>query len=243
MLEFNKSRMADGLLGVTETKLTAEELRNCRIIMQKHPKAETTRYQYWLQPGTTWLPIQESGEWEFGMYERVEGTSYRLIGTTKEKVSVSNPLTPFLQSTMYMNWKPESQCCRWLSRFKGAALAPLEIVELIKSHIKQNFLYDYKLVEDVKLKYDYCPDLDSIWESRKGICFGLTAVFNAALRCYGIPVKMIHGWWGKDETAPYHCWSEVWLDGEWKLIDVTAAITVPALFPKGMLSYKKRYEY
>ena len=243
MLEFIKSRMADGLLGVTETRLTAEELRNCRILMQRFPKADNIRYQYWLQPGTTWLPIQESGEWEFGMYERVEGTSYRLIGITKEKVALSNPLTPFLQSTMYMNWTSESQCCRWLSRFKGAALAPAEIVGILQAHMKLGFDYDHKLAGDVKLKYDYCPNLDEIWESQKGICFGLTAVFNAALRSYGIPAKMIHGWWGKDETAPYHCWSEVWLDGEWKLIDVTAAVTMPALLPKGMLSYKKRYEY
>ena len=241
--EFDTSRTASGLLGVTEPGLSFDELSKYRVLMQRLPKDENVRYQYWLQPGATWLPVQYSGLWEFGICERIQGTSYRLVKRIKEAVRLSDPLIPFLQSTMYMNWTLESLCCKWLAQFRESNLNVSDLADIMQAHIKLNFKYDHELAEDVKLKYDYCPNLDEIWESGKGICFGLTAIFNAALRSYGIPAKMIHGWWGTDESAPYHCWSEVFLDGEWKLYDVTAAITVPAWFPKDMLAYKKRYEY
>ena len=189
------------------------------------------------------VALQYSGLWEFGLYERIQGSSYRLIKHTEETVRLRDPLIPFLQSTMYMNWTPETECCKWLERFRVSDLPAAELAGIMQAHIKLSFDYDYELAADVKFKYDYCPNLDETWESGKGICFGLTAIFNAALRSYGIPAKMIHGWWGVDESAPYHCWSEAFLDDEWRLYDITADVTMPASFPKGTLAYKKRYEY
>ena len=85
----------------------------------------------------------------------------------------------------------------------------------ITKFISQHFSYNHYLANEIRRnngKYDYVPDIQGIWNNKKDICFGLTSLLNSMLRSVGIPAKMIHGY-VKFMDYNYHCWSEVYIDG------------------------------
>ena len=80
----------------------------------------------------------------------------------------------------------------------------------------------------------YLPDLDELYETKKGICYDYASMLAAMLRAVGIPAKLVMGYVAPNNV--YHAWNEVYIEGEgwvvkqvhfageeWKLMDPTFA--------------------
>ena len=56
----------------------------------------------------------------------------------------------------------------------------------------------------------YLPNLDSVYKSKKGICFDYAATMTAMLRSQGVPTKLVIGYAG----SAYHAWISVYSEKE-----------------------------
>ena len=54
----------------------------------------------------------------------------------------------------------------------------------------------------------YLPNVDTILQSKKGICFDYAAVMATMLRTQGIPTKLVVGYAG----SAYHAWVSVYIN-------------------------------
>jgi transglutaminase-like putative cysteine protease len=210
------TKLAVGLAGVRyEGEIPPDPLLRVHISRKGAPE-----YHYKLQrEGMSWYPLQYGpGEYTVQLLElAIPGSNaYRSKSRQTVTVGMEAPEQVFLQSHVNTEWHGGMECIK-LARKLALSPSPFEA---IWRHISGNFSYDLELAQKIIAKggkYDYIPDIEAAFASKKDICFGLTALFNAMLRSVGIASKMNHG----QSRAGYHAWSEVWLEGRWVTVDVT----------------------
>lgn len=87
--------------------------------------------------------------------------------------------------------------------------------------VRKNINYDYekkaKIQENDTGFCDYIPNLDKIYNEKKGICLDKAALATAFLRIDGIPAKLVFGNLGEE----YHAWVEVTYEGNTVIVDPT----------------------
>jgi transglutaminase/protease-like cytokinesis protein 3 len=146
---------------------------------------------------------------------------------------MENPNDVFLIPSNLVNWDPNAAYAHRARELTEGMTTDAEKVQAIQDFIISHLAYDQQLAADV-IKNDgkfaglgitekELYDLTAIYESGFGICSQYTALFNGMLRAIGIPAKYVTGYVGKE--ALYHAWSEVYIDGQWVIIDTTAMST------------------
>lgn len=60
-----------------------------------------------------------------------------------------------------------------------------------------------------------------ILTKRQRSCGSMATVVASALRNFGVPVKLIHGRFIKDNPEMRHAWNEIWVKNRWKSFDIT----------------------
>ena len=80
----------------------------------------------------------------------------------------------------------------------------LKQVSVIYDFVVSTLTYDTQKAATVTS--GYLPDLDTVLEQKKGICFDYAALMAGMLRSRGVPCKLVVGYAG---TA-YHAWISVW---------------------------------
>ena len=106
-----------------------------------------------------------------------------------------------------------------LARMLGQAGVPGKVVAAVLSTagIIKNYIYDYNKAATVKP--GYMPDIEKIYESKSGICYDYSVLFASMLRSQGIPAKVVKG--SSTLVNEYHAWNEVFIDGNWIIVDTT----------------------
>ena len=181
---------------------------------------ENERYTYTTFPGNEWnvYPLQMgSGEYEVKVYENIEGDKYGVLNSLELEVIQSNQNKVYLYPHQYI----------WYTNDKNAIKLSFDICEGITSHAeKVTKIYDYITwylsYDDEKAKNvenGYIPDVDSVLQSRKGICFDYSALFASMLRAQNIPVRLVMGY--VEPNNLYHAWNQVYIEGKWVFMDPT----------------------
>ena len=72
--------------------------------------------------------------------------------------------------------------------------------------------------------------IDEIWEEKKGVCHHFTLLYENMAKAAGLEVRFISGLGRNDLYRPaargdLHAWNAVRIDGEWRLLDATWAMT------------------
>ena len=67
----------------------------------------------------------------------------------------------------------------------------------------------------------YLPELDNVISKKMGICFDYASLAAAMLRVQGVPTKLVIGY----ADSSYHSWNEVYVNGQWMRLDITAQVT------------------
>ena len=159
-------------------------------------------YTYDLLKSREAFPLQfGDGSYKISLYQRVQGTQYRLLKQTTLSVDLPDDFVPFLGSSQVLNWKPE--------------MVPISSAKTMTATAK--IKYDYEKIS--RLKSTYVPDIEDTYFTNLGICYDYSALFGSMLRSVGVPAKLIKGY--KNDVPEYHAWNQVYVNNKWVYIDTT----------------------
>ncbi len=192
----------------------------------------TATYRYDLPQGQwTVLPLSDgSGSYRLGIYRNTAGTKYATVMSAAFEVSLHDEFAPFLRPNRYVDYSSATKAVAIGQEVTRDLTDPLEKVAAVYDYVTSTLSYDFEKAESVKS--GYLPELDTVLEAEKGICFDYAALMTAMLRSQKIPCKLVVGYAG----STYHAWISVWteeqgwIDGilffdghSWKRMDPTFA--------------------
>lgn len=171
-----------------------------------------------------------NGDYTLKVYEWVVDNSYALAFSKDLSVSLSDEFKPFLYPNQYVWFTGDSQVVALGRELSDQSADNLDYVQNSYYYVIRNISYDNDKAENTPT--DYVPDIDTILEEKKGICFDYASLMAALLRSQSIPTKLEVGYSGE----AYHAWISVYLtesgwvdniiefDGkDWVLMDPTLA--------------------
>ena len=168
------------------------------------------------------FPLQMgSGGYKVRVYEQVRGSQYSGVSSISFTVEIEEENLPYLYPSQYVLYDGASQAVAQSSEICEGLSSDQSKADAVERYVAGKFMYDYMgalLVQDASA---YLPDVDKTLESKKGICFDFAALVCCMLRAQGIPTKLVIGY----ADYAYHAWNQVYIDGQWQLIDTTAQIT------------------
>lgn len=217
------------------------------------------QYTYNLTAGKDYdaFPLTSgSGKYTVNIFENVSGQSYALALGATFNAQISNPLSPYLYPSQYVNFNAGSATVALGQQLAAGASNDLQVLQNVYNWVISNIAYDYNRAATVQS--GYLPNVDSVLQERKGICFDYTAVIATMLRTENIPTRLEVGY---VTGGTYHAWISVytpetgWIDNviqfdgqNWKLMDPTFASTGQSSaeimsFINNNANYKKVYVY
>ena len=196
---------------------------------------DKVRYTYNLKNDGTYetFPLSAgSGSYKIGVYKNISGTSYSTLYTKTVRAELKDEFVPFLRPNQYVNYTADCKTVAKAAELTAGVTDELQKVAAIYDYVVHNVSYDMRKAATVQS--GYLPDVDTILETRKGICFDYAALMAAMLRSQGVPTKLVVGYAGE----VYHAWltvyteetgwveAVVFFDGStWKRMDPTFAST------------------
>ena len=210
-------------------------------------------YTYNLQGEYETFPLTSGdGSYTVGVFENIEGTTYSTLFTQSVDVSIDDEFGPYLYANQYVDFDENSTVVDEAEELAESADDDMDVVEEVYNYMINNFTYDYDKAESVQS--GYLPDVDTVLETKTGICFDYAAVMAAMLRCERIPTRLEIGYKGD----VYHAWISVYLEEEgwvngiiqfngrtWEMMDPTFASTSsdPEEFITDNSEYVTKYVY
>ncbi len=213
-LVVDKSHAEDGyILASVEGKSNKYKLR---ISL-----GETTyNYDIAVEDGFVAFPLQMgSGKYKCVLYKNTGGKKYAQAGKVSFDVKLGEEYNAFLCSNQYVAYTRDSVAVETAASLCGTLTDDMDKVKAVYDFMTKGFAYDY--VRALTAKQSYLSDVDKCFEERKGLCQDLAAVTACMLRSQGIPTQLVIGY--ADST--YHAWNRVLIDGEYRRLDITAALS------------------
>jgi len=186
-----------------------------KVIVEK----DDVDYIYNLNSESETFPLQMgSGEYKVSIYGSNDGRRFRLL--SKETITVElEENAVFLSSSQTVNWNIESEVTALAITLTEDAETDREKLEAIYEYVINNISYDYNKAR--KMPKGYIPSAESTLTEGLGVCYDFAAITAAMLRSVDVPTKLIKGY--SAFTPVYHAWNEVFVDGEWIVIDTSTA--------------------
>lgn len=149
------------------------------------------------------FPLQAgNGIYEIILYKNVYENKYLPAGTLKLQVTLKSKNIEFLVPNQYINYHQVPEVVSMTKRMCYRKNKE-ESYNIIKTFIKNNFIYDFEKAKQVKK--GSLPDFKGLLKKKKGICFDIAGFAVAMLRIAGIPAKLVIGM----ADNHYHAWVEI----------------------------------
>lgn len=191
-----------------------------------------------------------SGEYTARIMQNIKEDEYFVVTSKTFEVNLTDETVVYLNSVQNVNWDYDMKPIKDVRYIVSNALEGLEDAKLLSGcstdlyqYVIENIKYDNDKV--FTLLYDYLPDIEKTYFEETGICYDYAALYGAMLRSLGIPAKLVKGYNLKNPDV-YHAWNEVYIDGEWIVVDTTFDASQPKNSQKMVKSpedYAKVYEY
>lgn len=163
-------------------------------------------------------PLQEgSGKYKILILENIIDIKYKIVFQKEYDIKINNEFNAFLKPTQSIPWNYNMNIVKFTNELVKNTDNAMDKFIKIYNYIIENIDYDYDKLK--KLTLDYLPNVDLIFEEKKGICYDYAMIFAIMTRSQNIPSKLIKGY--KNDIKGYHAWNEIYLDNEWKIIDIT----------------------
>ncbi len=229
-VKIDASNASSGYVMVSSTVAGSPKL----VVMVTGPDGNTYRYYYTDTTGVYQaFPLTAgSGSYTIGVYQNLTGTKYATLHSATISAALSYANVPFIRPNFFVDYSAGTSCVNYASTVCAGATTVLEKIEKIYTYVVNNFTYDYDKAATVQTGYR--PVLETVWASKKGICFDYAAVMTSMLRTQGIPSKLVVGYAG----TTYHAWISVfteetgWVEAviyfngsTWRFMDPTFAST------------------
>ncbi|MEJ8302857.1 transglutaminase-like domain-containing protein [Saccharibacillus sacchari] len=165
------------------------------------------------------FPLQSGGgAYEITLLEQVSGTNYRKIDTASVKLTASEADQAFLSSVQNVNWQEARKATALATKLTSGKKTDRTKTQAIYDYVTANVVYE---AEETPIAY--LPSVDDTLTSGKGMCYDYASLMAVMLRSSGIPTKLVMG--NTTYVTQYHAWNEVYLDGEWVIVDATVDAT------------------
>lgn len=191
-----------------------------RIKTRVQNSADKYDYDLFGREKFEYFPLQlGEGEYTVSIFENVTANRYRQVKTQSIKAKIENILDVFKASIQTVNWNLEMGIIKKSEELTKNLKTDKEKVIAVYGFVVDTFSYDYDKINSIDTTY--VPDIEKVYQDKKGICYDYSAVLASMLRSQNIPVKLIKGY--SDLVNGYHAWNEVYLADEnrWVVIDST----------------------
>lgn len=215
-------------LGFVSVKYSETNNTKVKVMVEK----DGLKYTYNLDntKETECFPLQMGqGSYHVTVFENVGGSSYKAVMSKSLSASIADANQPFLQSVQSIEWDESMKAVMKAKELTKDLKTDAEKAKAIYNYIVMNMKYDYTKKD--KLTAGYVPNIDEVFLAGSGICYDFSSVLAGMLRSVGIPAKLVKGY--STTTPVYHAWNEVYLDGQWMIVD--------ASYDSQMNDYKKTY--
>ena len=174
------------------------------------------------------------GSYTVTVNENIQGKEYSVSYEVNLDVSLSDPFSPYLAPSTYVNYDADTHAVELAAQLCEAASSDLECVSAVYNYIIENIEYDYDKAGQITsgALSGYIADIDATLDSGKGICLDYAALMACMLRTQHIPTRLEVGY----ASLAYHAWVSVyltdvgWVNGivefdgsSWNLMDPTYA--------------------
>lgn len=165
------------------------------------------------------FPLQMgSGRYVVSLYKNVKANRYSKDAEMSLDVQLDREEAAFLCPSQYVNYTPDSPAVQKSEELCAGLTSDAEKLEAVREFMSKSFVYDY--VRALTGPGQYLGDIDGCYETRMGLCQDLAAVAACMLRVQGIPTQLVIG----QADNMYHAWNSVLIDGEYRHLDITAAL-------------------
>jgi hypothetical protein len=191
-----------------------------------------------------------SGDYTARIMQNIKDDEYFVVKAKSFTVTLSDENAVYLNSIQNVNWSYQDTPIRDVRYIVSGSLIGLEDARLLSGCSDDLYQYiinniEYDSLKIFNLMYDYLPDIEKTYLENTGICYDYASLFAAMLRSINIPAKLVKGYTAENPKV-YHAWNEVYIDGEWVVIDTTLDASLPrdkAVMKKQPMDYAKVYEY
>lgn len=236
---FDLSKLEQGIIGVGNIS------GNKRLKLRIQKGGEKYDYDLNNKGMMEYFPLQMgNGEYKATIFENTSGTKYRTLDSTSVLLNLSDPNIVFLNSIQNVLWMPQSKAIQFGKSEGGKKKDESGKFDLFYNHMVFGYLYDYEKAKTVSTGYN--PNIDVMFDQKKGICYDYSSLLAALDRSNGIPTKLVKGY--ATGVDGYHAWNEVFLKGKWYVIDTTVDAVLHQngkkyVKLKNTTDYKKTREY
>lgn len=203
-------------LGTVSIQWTQQITNKLLLLVEKDGK----RYTYpVVDSDVNQFPLQMgNGTYTVRLMENITGTKYKELTRTTASLNLVDVQSVYLNSIQDIEWNENQAAIKKASELTKGLKTDSEKVKAIYQYVTKNFVYDYQKARTVTS--GYFPNVESTFVNKSGICYDYSSLFAAMLRSVDVPTKLVKGY--SDITKDvYHAWNEVYVNGEWKVIDTT----------------------
>jgi len=197
--------------GTVKINVAAKTDKKVKVQIEKGDK----KYTYDLNGETKVesFPLQwDNGEYTVKvMIQASDPTKYSVALNQKYKLELKDAKSPYLNANQLVNYNKDSKVVKKAEELVKNCKTEMEKVEAIYKFVIESLTYDSQKAATVQS--GYLPSVDTIVDSKKGICFDYAAVLAAMLRSQKIPAKLVMGYVKvpDQKEAVYHAWNEFYL--------------------------------
>lgn len=187
----------------------------------------TKKYTYDIPTGQKKINCglsQGNGTYIVKVCKNSSGKKYSVLHTEKVVQKLKDPNQVFLGSNQIVNWTTTNHAITYANQLTKNSKTEMKKIETVYKYIVENYSYDYKKLKKINNTTGYIPNIDSVYRSKKGICYDIAALNASMLRSLGIETKLIMGY----STQPglsgvYHAWNKVYNSDtkQWMILDLT----------------------
>jgi hypothetical protein len=230
-------------LGIVQITFKSADKSTYKVLVTKDDKKIS--YPFKADGVTETFPLQMgNGTYKVGLLKNVSGTKYAYVSSKTVVIDLKNSNVVFLNSVQNVKWNDENVSIVFGKELIKPTKYVSTRIRTLYDYVTKNVTYDYDKIPT--LKADYVPSIDQTYEDLKGICYDYSALFASIQRSQGIPTKLVKGY--SKFVEGYHAWNEVYINGNWYIIDSTVDATltgskVSVRMYKSTGDYTKVYEY
>jgi hypothetical protein len=186
-----------------------QELRDDKVYVLLTSNSDELTY-YFMNSSPYIIPTQfGDGVYSIRLFEKDINGKYRKLIDEKVEVRIENNV--FLNKTSMISWDDDSEVFVFFQNMD---------INMVHEYIIEKFTYDKRTYDPNDT--NYIPDIDIIFTNEGGQCLDFSVLFAAVSRERGIPCKLVYG--KTIFNGDLHAWNEIYIDGEWKIVDITLDI-------------------
>lgn len=230
-------------LGVVHITYKKADTATYKVLVTKDDKKIS--YPFKADGVTESFPLQlGNGTYKVGLLKNVGGTKYAYVSSKTIILDLKDPNIVYLNSVQNINWNEENESIVFGKELIRPTSFMSTKIRTLYDYVVKNVSYDYDKIPT--LTAEYVPNIDQTYADLKGICYDYSALFASIKRSQGVPTKLVKGY--SKFVEGYHAWNEIYVNGEWYIIDSTvdATLTGAKIFVRMYKStddYTKVYEY